>query len=199
MGALSRNAEVLKYFSEKAQGLGVTHLQKLAYLADLEARKLLGRPISEFEYIWHHHGPFDKALYHARDELAAKGFVERDERYTIYGSVEKRTFDTGKSAEYSFSPAEREILDYVARTYVPAGLSDVLAHVYQTEPMKQAVRGRRVPVEVLDNRDRAAIGFDLEEVLAAERDLDNGRYTLATDFFNGLRAQISSGRPVANH
>jgi len=199
MSTLSRNAEVLKFFAEKGAGLGLTRLQKLAYLADLESRKVLGHPISEFRYLWYNHGPFDKALYTAREELVRKGFAEPEEGFTLFGNFERRTLDTGREVVYSFTPAEREILEYVARVYLSTNLTDTLAHVYATEPMRAATRGQPIPMELVDRRDRDAIGFDLEEVIAAERDIEQGNYTLASDFFNGLRAQISAGRPLTNH
>ena len=59
MPKLSRNAQVLRYLLEVAPGVGHTLLAKFAYLADLIARQYLGGPITEMQYRYDNHGPFD--------------------------------------------------------------------------------------------------------------------------------------------
>src|SRR5688572_29443700 len=107
---LSKNAQVLKFFLQQCKdGAGRTRLQKLAYLADLESRKLLGHPISDFNYIWHHHGPFDSALYDAINELSIKGYATKSEIDYGQGYVEHSARDTGAPALLDFTPGEVEI------------------------------------------------------------------------------------------
>lgn len=74
MANLSRNAQVLRYLLQVAPGIGHTKLAKFAYLADLEARRYLGSPISEFRYAFEQHGPFDSSgFFGALGELKTQG------------------------------------------------------------------------------------------------------------------------------
>lgn len=197
---LSRNAEVLRYFLQERGALNRTRLLKLAYLADLSARRLLGRPISAFSYYFHHHGAFDPALYDALGELERAGLAEERLEYYSDRKYEQRVSWTGSSGPASFSPAEREILEYVTRTYAQMPLDQLLNDVvYQTEPMKAAQRGSRVPMADQNDAERNEIGFDLEQVLAAERDALQGNYMTGRDFFDALRATIAPDGPRRHH
>src|SRR5713101_4784486 len=80
MPTLSRNAQVLRYLLQVAPGIGHTKLAKFAYLADLVARKYLGRAISTFVYVYDQHGPFDSPrFFKAISELKRLDFVTENE------------------------------------------------------------------------------------------------------------------------
>jgi uncharacterized protein YwgA len=180
---------MLKFFLQQTpKGLGQTRLQKLAYLADLEARKLIGRPISDFRYTFHHYGPFDSALYDAIQELTETGYASRSEVDYGEGFVEKRVRDTGRPALLDFAPAELEILSYVVEKYTRTPLKSLLDDVvYETEPMKNVQkRGQQLDMDRMNNVDKRRLGFDLEKVIEAERATDRP----AKDFFNELRAKV---------
>lgn len=194
MATLSREARVLKYFSQRARGesLGVTKLLKLAYLSDLFAREWLGRPITSFRYVYHHHGPFDSGLYSAIDELETSRLVrtERSAFLSFRSRRERRgVVDEGAIADLGFTPAEERILDYVAREFGPMPLDELLARVYETAPMKAAERKKPIPMHIADNAGKAELGYDLAEVMEQEREIDQGNYVLAGDFFDALRSQ----------
>jgi hypothetical protein len=200
MANLSRSAQVLGYFLEDRGTLNHTRLLKLAYLADLSARRLLGRPITAFEYYFHHHGPFDSSLYGALGELKQAGLADERTEYYSDRKYEQRVTWTGGTRPAAFTAAEREILDYVTRTYAQMPLDQLLNEVvYETQPMKAARRGSRVPMAEQDNAERNEIGFDLEEVLAAEREALQGNYMTGQDFFDALRATIARDRPRQHH
>lgn len=200
MKDLSRNAEILRYFLEERGALNHTRLLKLAYLADLSARRLLGRPISAFSYFFHHHGPFDPALYDALGELKRAGWAEERLEYYSDRKYEQRVSWTGPSGLASFSPAEREILGHVTRTYAGMPLDQLLDDVvYQTEPMKAAQRGSTIPMADQNDAERNELGFDLEQVLAAERDALQGNYMTGRDFFDALRATIAPDGTRQHH
>lgn len=192
MPPLTRNAQVLKYLAERVGPVGATKHLKLAYLADLVAREYLGDPVSEFEYIWYDNGPFDSAFYHARQELELAG-LGRERRQRLSGGKEKRTFrDSGESIEYGFSEAECHILDFVADSFGSVPLARLLGLVYETEPMEQASEeGAPLPMDVADNTGRVETGFDLEGVLLARRQAEEGHYATLDDFARGLRAEIT--------
>lgn len=187
---MSKNAKMLKFFLQQspARGLGQTRLQKLAYLADLESRKLLGQPISDFKYVFHHYGPFDSALYDAIDELLGNEYAIRSEIDYGQGFVEKRVRDTGHAALMDFAPAELEILSFIVEKYMRTPLKSLLDDVvYETEPMKKVERrGQRLPMDEMNDVEKKRLGFDLEKVIEAER----GSHRPAKDFFDELRAKI---------
>jgi hypothetical protein len=194
MATLSRNAQVLKFFAQHCKGIGRTKLQKLAYISDVEARKLLGHPITSFEYYWHHHGPFDGRLYEAIEELDVTGYVQQGEINFGSGYQRKTVIDKGLPTVFDFTPAELTVLEYVASEYIGTPLTELLSEVvYESEPMLAVnARGERLPMEILDNTQKNAIGFDLEEVIAAEQAAKAGDYVLASDFFNALRTSFST-------
>ena len=57
----------------------------------------------------------------------------------------------------------------------------------------------RIPMEVVDNRARRALGYDLETVLSEEAEIDRGNYVLASDFFDGLRAETLAADAGGHH
>ncbi len=191
MKTLSRNAQVLKAICERRPDLGITKLLKLAYLADLEARKLLGHPISEFQYIRYHHGPFDTDVYNAVGELEAHGHVSRYEANYRPGYHKHGVRNKPTTFGHGLSPAEVEIIDYVVKSYGPMPLNTLLDKVYATEPMRAVERFEQsLPMHVVDNAEKDEIGVDLEEIIARERRIEQGHYILGPDLFNGLRTQI---------
>ena len=196
--SLSRNAQVFLYFLRHSSGLGHTRLLKLAYLADLEARRLLGSPISTLRYIFHRHGPFDPALYESVAELERAGLARVQEVRYPSGQHEKQVVATTQAPDVSgFTPAETQVLAYVARQYGGMDLGTLLQQVvYQTRPMRRAERGASVPVEMENNVDRQEIGFDLNEIIAAEQEAERGNYVTADAFFDALRAEIAADGPA---
>jgi hypothetical protein len=200
METLSRNAQVVKYFVQRAPSeLGVVKLQKLAYLADLYAREYLGHPVSGFDYMYYKHGPFDADLYTAIEELERADYVET-RRHSLLGGRNKRgVVNKGRFTAFEFTRPEKEILDYVAEVYENEPLERILVEVYETTPMKIASRNERIPMEIVDNRAKRALGYDLETVLSEEAEIDRGNYVLASDFFDGLRAETLAADAGEHH
>lgn len=195
-GQLSRNAQVLKYFSQMANGLGHVRLQKLAYLADVEARELLGHPLSEFEYIWYDLGPFDSSFYTALEELEGAGLIRQQVREYGRGKQVKLVKDTREPAVFDFTDAELEVLNYVAKTFMKTRIRELLDEVvYETLPMQDVrsrdAKGDPLRMELVDNVQRNKIGFDLGEILEAEKRMRAGRRVDAPHFFADLRAEIN--------
>lgn len=194
MTTVSKNAQIIKFFTQLADnGIGRTKLFKLAYLADLEARKLMGRPISSFDYQWHNHGPFDRNVYEAIEELENSGLAETRPLHHGSGHVEKRLVDVkAQAALLGFSPAENEILQYVAARYMAVPLQELLDDiVYQSKPMKAVEkRGDHLDMAIVDKAEERRVGFVFEDVVAADlASREEGGYMLADEFFDGLRAE----------
>jgi len=198
MPALSKNAQLLKFFSQQYGHPGVPRkrLVKLAFMADVLSRQYLGRPISTFVYIKDHFGPNARDLPGFTQELEASGLgfecTETDgERRTI------RLRDAGRPIEFGFTPGESEILGYVVRNYLAMDIEEFIDSVVkQTEPFLAATRhGEELPMAVIDGAGREQVGFDLEAVLAAEQQAVDGRGTTLAEFSRALRADLTPGRP----
>ncbi|HWP36423.1 MAG TPA: hypothetical protein VNL18_02605 [Gemmatimonadales bacterium] len=189
---LSRNAQVLRFLLEVAPDVGRIKLAKFAYLADCEAHRYLGRPISQFRYRYAQHGPSDdRQFYAAKDELVAGGFATevpiQSGPYLGY-EVSPAT----RAGEYTFDQAETEILRYVAERYLsPTARSLCDEVVYQTPPMKGAKLGDRLQMDRM--RDESAtddkLGFNLERLLAGEASVEAGRYRPLRESVDELRAR----------
>ncbi len=190
---LSRNAQVLRYLLAEAPGVGRTQLLKFAYLADCEARKYLGRPISTFRYIRYNHGPFDQAFYGALDELKAGGLATETPTVFPNGYEGYHVHPTSQGVEFGFSRVEAELLRYVAQTYLALSARDLCDDiVYQTEPMLHAKLSEELPMDRLNNQEKQELGFDLERLLASEASVAAGRHRPLADVVRELRARYNA-------
>ncbi len=193
MGTLSKNAQVLKAICTERPELDTTKLQKLAYLVDLEARKFLGRPVSEFQYIWWHHGPFDSRIYNAMAELEKAGLVKR---YVEHGWGCVRHSERNCAVEYEsdLAPVEIEIIKHTMKRYGHLSREQLLKLAYSSEPMDAVDdKGQALPMYVVDNMARDEFGFDLEELVRRERQMESGDYVSESDFFDAIQAQLRTG------
>lgn len=188
---LSRNAQVLRYFLEIAPGVGHTLLAKFVYLADVVARQHLGQPISEMEYVYDNHGPFDAvAFYTARDELIEGGLISHGPaEIGGYAGFEMRA--TEQPAEYEFTEAEAEVLTWVGRKYGSWTATDLCSRVvYTSKPMQGAKPGARLDMDQM-NREPQDLEFSLERMLAGEKSADEGQVRPLADVLDELRARHS--------
>lgn len=178
-GQQVETAELITYLlGTLHRDLGRTRLLKLLYLADLEARKYLGHPISRLHYRRYLHGPFDSAIYRAIEHLVDHGAIsahehrgpERDRVLVKYRLTRQRP-------ERRIPATYRSILDYVAREFGARPMQALLQHVYSTPPMEG-----NIPIEAplpMNRVDRIGIralgGIDLNTLLRAESDRAAGR------------------------
>lgn len=190
MSNISRNAQVLRYLLDADPGVGRTKLAKYAYLADLEARKYLGRPISVFRYIFDRHGPFDaRGFFAAKEELQQAGLAI-ESQVTIGPYVEHCLQPTNRALEYTFSLAEARVLDYVTRTYLSTNARELCDEVvYKTEPMQKAKPGKPLPMSQMNRTPGDRLGFDLERMLAGEDSAEAGRVRSLHDVVDELRTR----------
>jgi Antitoxin SocA-like, Panacea domain len=189
---LSRNAQVLRYLLEVAPGVGRIKLVKFAYLADCEAHRYIGRSISEFEYRFAQHGPFDKRFYDAKNELIDGGCAT--ETLVESGPYTEYEFrPTAKLVEYGFDQVEVEILRYVAAIYLSHTARSLCDEVvYQTPPMEGAKVGDHLKLEKMRKGKQDKLEFDLERLLASEASVDAGRYRSLREAVDELRASDNS-------
>ncbi len=188
MSPVSRNAQVLRYLLDADPGVGRTKLAKYAYLADLEARKYLGQPISRFRYIFDRHGPFDsKAFFAATKELQQAGLATESE-VVVGAYVEHRLEPTNRAVEYDFSLAEAKVLAYVAETYLSTNARELCEDVvYKTKPMQQAKPGRLIPLNQMNRAPGDSLEFDLDRMLEGENQAEAGNGRPLRDVVDELR------------
>lgn len=173
-----RTAQLVRFFSERFPGAGRTQLVNFLYLTDLEARKLLGRPVTNLNYIWHDHGPFDSAIDSCMDRLKHQGIILEEKVEYPNGKCGCRYRAGAVAFPCELPKEDLAVAEYVASAYgkstVRCLLDDV---VYQTEPMEKAqqenARGQRLPMEIVDNASRVP-GDELERILRAVEEYNAG-------------------------
>lgn len=176
---MSRNAEFLDLILERAgEDLGHVRLLKLAYMADLLAWRVLGQPISEFQYKWHKHGPFDPTFYTALGELQERGRIEDRPNTTKDGhecSLVRR-LQVSSVAE-GFTRGQRHLVDLCVERYARLRLGELLRIVYATEPMKSAQPSLPLALEAQKNLDLERLGgVSLERILESEERIERGEW-----------------------
>ena len=179
----SVNAQAIKFLLDLSPDgfLARTKLVKLVYLADLEARRFMERPITRFNYVWHHFGPWDRAFFDTFSELIDAGYARNQPVYWSMDRVEKR-LQNGNPMRLALPPADKAILEFVARRYITASLEEVLDVVYKSQPMKEAQQGDLLSFDGVNGTGRS-VGFDLEEVMATEAAMLAGQYKTADEWF----------------
>lgn len=189
---LSREEEIIAFFVNQCSGaLGRTQLMKFVYLADYEARRFLGRPLSNVTYIWHNYGPWDQELYARLARLQGLQVI-RESRVSYPSGREGFLYERGGvTPSWSFTPAEVEILSYVCREYSSVPLQQLLEEiVYETEPMRFAqeheARGRALNMDMVNGTGSAALGLPFEELLARRAEARAGRTISHADFMAAL-------------
>ena len=193
--ALSRDAQLLKFFAQQYPGIPRKRLVKLAYMADLIARQYLGHPVSSFAYRADHYGPYPPTITDAIAELEAEGLAwTQDSEPTDDGPGWKKLFDSGRRIEFDFTMEENEVLGYVVKNYLRMSMDELLEDVvYVTAPYRAATVFReQLPMDVVDNEGRRLAGFELGKVLRAERQAEAGDFLSAREYFDGLRNRIAA-------
>ena len=190
MTSISRNALALRFLLEAAPGVGRTKLAKFAYLADLEARRFLGKPITAFEYLYDQRGPFDaRGFYAALSELEEGGLATQAPvpcgQYLGY-----EIHPTQHPVEYDFDLAEAEVLTYVAQTYLAKNARELCDDVvYETRPMKDASPGKPLAMSAENGTPGDNLSFDLRRMLAGEAEARAGRTRPLASALDELRAR----------
>ena len=194
----SKTAQVLKFFAQQYGHPGVPRkrLAKLAYMADVLARQYLGKPITNLDYIKDHYGPYARSLPEYAGELAECDLAEETtSRDGAHRTIRLR--DLGTPVAFQFSPGENEILGYVAANYLTMDLDEFIDLVVkETDPFKAvSAEGESLPMHVVDYTAAKEIGFDLDAVMRAERQADEGQFLTLAEFADGVRAEITARHP----
>lgn len=200
--SLSRNLQLYKYLAQQCKGMPRKHLVKMAYMADLVARQYLGHPISDLTYEVYYFGPYPPETPGVIAELESRGLAwtqpglkAGQDDYAF-----KKLFDSGKPVVFDFTLGENEVLAYVVRNYLDMDTDELTEDVVKyTTPWQAAVISERlrerIPMEIVDGEALTEIGFDLEKVMEAERQVEAGDFLTAREYFDGLRSRIAARCP----
>lgn len=175
---LRPTAELIHAFVQRVPDAGRTRLVKFLYLADLEARRWLGHPLTPLNYIWYDHGPFDSDIYSQLDHLCGLGYLNEETYQRADGTTcyRYRTTDAPPPGE-PLKAAELALVDYVAAQHGKKRLKALLDEVYRTPPMEQAQkeghRGVTLNMDLVNNESRIA-GAELERVLHSIEQIERG-------------------------
>lgn len=178
---LSKEEQLIAFFVNTCSDpVGRTRLMKLLYLADYQARRYLGRPISDIQYRWHDFGPFDDNLYTWLDALTTADFVRHEEVRYDDGKVAHIYAPTETPPNFDLSPDELDILSFVCREYSQVNLRQLLDEiVYQTEPMLDAkerdARGQALRMDIVNDVKSRDFTVPYAELLARSRRLQSGQ------------------------
>jgi hypothetical protein len=168
--------DLIAYLLDKVPSAGRTQVVKFCYLADVEARKCLGKPLTNCNYVLYRHGPFDHEIINKLDWMDARGEVSTEE-YSYRGNLAYAYRKNKKTPKVHFSPEREHILQHVAEIVRKNSLTELLRIVYDTEPVVDAKkRGPRplLRMHLVDN-ERRIPGLEIERVLKSLNDQDEGR------------------------
>jgi hypothetical protein len=170
----SHVAQLIRFFAQRVPGAGRTHLVKFLYLADLEARRYLGKPLTPLRYRWDHFGPFDPEILRQIERLETDGFLMRNE-YEYQGTRAYSYTATDRPFPLPAGEAEMAILEMIVARFGKMPLKDLLDDVvYQTPPMRDVERrGQRLRMELVDNEARIP-GAELEVIYESMDQVDRG-------------------------
>ncbi len=178
---LSREEELVAFFVGRCDGrLGKTKLMKLIYLADYEARRYLGRPLSNAKYVWYFYGPWDPQLETWIAKLTEANVIV--EEAVVYPTGAKGYLYSRGAVDVpgTFTAAENELLSYVCKRYSERPLRELLDEiVYETEPMREAreAKAKNAPLKMdsVNGAKAKELVIPFEELLERSRELHAGQ------------------------
>jgi len=201
---LSREEELVAFFVHQCgEGdLGRTRLMKLLYLADYEARRYLGRPISKSKYVWHFYGPYDSGLASWVAKLRDTSVLV--EQTVVYPNGKRGFLYTRGPVQPkpTFTPAEMAILAYVCRKYMAVPLRELLDDiVYQTEPMihaqKTRARGRALQMNRVNKAKAGELTISLEQLIERRAQVEAGEILTHAEAMARLKGQQQPANAAA--
>jgi hypothetical protein len=169
-------ADLIEYFLDIVPAAGRTQIVKYLYLADLEARKCLGKPLTDLGYILERDGPCHQRILATLDEMDESGRIVA-EKYSYRGN-RCYSYSRKRRAPKVRLAAEKEfILNHVAELVRKNSLEKLLEIVNETEPVVEAKKrgtGALLKMNLVNNKSRIR-GLELERVMKSVKDLDEGK------------------------
>jgi Protein of unknown function (DUF4065) len=193
-----RTDEVLRFFIDRFSGeVGRVVLVKLAYLADLESWRHLGRALSDLRYRVDNYGPFDPSFFHSLERLLENGLVSEAKVPLATGTCYR--YSSRQARPYHFNESELVVLNYIAMAFRGKKMGDVLDVAYSTEQFIAAKkRGKGAEVRLKDAKFQGAAEIGevrLENVVEAFAAIKEGKYVDADEWIGELQSQVGPDGP----
>ncbi|MEL7142944.1 MAG: type II toxin-antitoxin system antitoxin SocA domain-containing protein [Cyanobacteria bacterium J06643_4] len=128
--------KLILYFVCKTKGhITKTQLVKFLYLADLYAVKWTARQLTELDWCYYSHGPWEQGIDEALIAMSKDICCHKEGDAIMIGVQDTSLFDAG----FDFSPGLELILENIRKEWAGSGkLSELLDYVYATAPMIEA-------------------------------------------------------------
>jgi len=146
---MSRITQVLRYFITTypyPEDLFQSTVQRLVYLADWEAARTLGAPITRVRWILDRYGPTSAAVWSAMDHDRMLSIVSPS--HTIH-TVPVVRWQGPSDYRPRLAPPHRTILDAVIQHTKDLTYSGLVALVYRTDPAATSLQGTVLPLRRL--------------------------------------------------
>ena len=141
-------AELLHFFVLRVPNSSRTRLIAFLYLSDVAARKYLGEPITDLQYVWYDRGPFDSRILNRLSALTESG-VLREHR--LAGSMDEFRYDSRRKLDpLRLSDRHAAILEHVAEEFGRMPVRSLFSHLRSTPPMAnaKAKNGKGKPLDM---------------------------------------------------
>lgn len=128
--------KLILYFVLKTKGNIIkTQLVKFLYLADLYSVKWTGQQLTELDWCYCTHGPWEKGIDEALESMKESIVVEKNGDAQMVQICDQSLYD----AEIDLSVGLVLVLENIRREWAGSGkLPELLDYVYATEPMVYA-------------------------------------------------------------
>lgn len=173
-----------------------TSLVKLLYLVDLHARWWNSRPVTNLDYWFWDHGPFDRDFFKHEEHL--EGIVD----IHVVDLPEARGFKyhlkspTAPEALMAVDDADERIIEFVCDRFgdlAKLSAKGVAELTYKTPPMEKALKNdgrfKRLDMDAENGRLSRAYGVSLDQFLSGLADVRAGKFIdvedLAREFPKG--------------
>jgi hypothetical protein len=144
---LSMTEKLIQFFVLKTKGhITKTQLVKFLYLADLYATKWHGQQITDLQWIFYNHGPWQEDIEKALYALDLQGMVSQEKSDRV---VLVKPGQNSRSIEQLELPKSMQLmLENIRRAWAGttrAKIDDLLEYVYATAPMKEVLAKEYTP------------------------------------------------------
>ncbi|MEB3164964.1 MAG: type II toxin-antitoxin system antitoxin SocA domain-containing protein [Prochlorothrix sp.] len=130
--------QLILYFVCKTKGhITKTQLVKFLYLADLYSVKWTGQQLTDLDWLYYLHGPWNQEIDAALEQMDVLS-VRQEQSTFLVGAKHESLYET---TEFSFSEGLSLMLDNIRREWSGAGRENfnaLLSFVYETAPMLEA-------------------------------------------------------------
>jgi hypothetical protein len=144
---------IVSYMYERGRIVSKTKLLKLLYLCDLEFMRAYGHRLTDFDWKFHHLGPWARAYDEVLNTLVSrKELVEvPTENYEYDTTLYRTPLAVSQLRALFTTPQESFTVEHVVHKWFEVPTRELLNFVYfHTEPMVNAERGERLRFDTLE-------------------------------------------------